>query len=524
MDFIQAMPDDVLLHILREALRYSYDIDTYDLQDDSLFWPPQNYHPATVVSLSHVSRRFYRLVTSEASFWISVHDNLRSRKLLEVCLSRSRSMGLFIHINFYALSGGLPLEEFLEVIVPHQARWKALTIDLNGFVDVDRYRVLRSRLESMRLSNLERIMIKYTIDDVYNSLDGSDIRRGPQVDILSNAHLPQLCTASFVNCTPRPFTSTMITTLDIEFGSFVRGFRGWDFAALIVFLKHTTSVTSLAVAFACDGPDLLPSERNTHVPSDVVIAQVTHLQLKMHDVPSPTAEKFMQAVKFPRLQSLTIKAKVLEDYESDDEDEQYRYLDLQAFLGTILSLAQSHFPDLSTLVITCRTRRVYTIPFNCLPNLRHLQINGATAPRFQIGPSTQSLRPFPALEVLELTDCDEVSVGWVKQVVEHIQANNTWDRFRTLIISRQSVEMDKFDFIPQQKLTWYPYVPIRHFKRRITGYLIFPLNQSCDPCCPQLRRTSFSVLMDPNELTRITNRLMELCLRTKIEQIVSLQV
>lgn len=459
MDFIQTIPDDILLQILHEALSDNLPDDS---DDEDVLTSPNHCHPSDAIRLSHVSRRFHQLIKNNASFWESVQDSFTSRKLVEVCIERSRSRGLSIYLDFRYMRR-LPLEEFFDAIVPQQGRWKVLEIDTHDSIELDQYEILKSRLEHLQPSNLEQIIINYGEDDLRSDSDESDISKGPQMAILSNAVLPRLRTAKFVNCIPRPFIAAAITSLDIEFSFFYFEFDGWDYAPFITFLERTPSLTKLAMTFTCDGPLLGPFE--THMPSRIIIIpHVAHLQLTMYNIPSPTPEKLVKAIKFPGLQSLTIKIRNFDESEPGDEDESDWYLSLQGFLDMILSRAPDHFPDLSKLTIISKTHNKYTIPFRYLPKLRHLHIDAT------VSPSSKPITPSPLLpivhplETLELVRCEEVDVQWVKDVVESLKSSNRWNGFRRLVIDGcENVGVDAFHFVPREKLTWIPYAPIPCF-------------------------------------------------------------
>lgn len=459
LNFIQKLSDDVLLHILHESLES--DLDPEDL-DDPMTTDIEtriHCHPGDAIRLSHVSKRFYRLITEDGSFWDSLHDTFGSRKLVEACAERGRTKGLFVGVDFTFYPGNkMSLDNFLEAAVPHEGRWTTLVIDAHDGVSGDQYKILKSRLQNLQLTRLERLVVNYGRKDP--DIEDLDISRGPRMEIFSNALLPHLRDAKFVNCIPPPSLSMPLTSLDIEFGTFGFGseFQGWDFTPFLAFLQSTTTLTTLTMTFTCDGP-AFGGPFEAIVPS-TAIPQVTRLQLSTYDVPSPTLRKFADAVRFPGVDTLAIKHTQVDEDGSEDEDEDEdseTYFSLQSLIDLVLSSATEHFPDLSKLTIFSGTSKPYTIPFRSLPKLRHLQIYGTVTPSYNT--TVQSLRALPAIDVLELVRCKKVDVRWVEQVVDLLKARNHWERFRKLIIDNcKGADADLFSFVPRDKLSWKPYV------------------------------------------------------------------
>ncbi len=284
---------------------------------------------------------------------------------------------------------GVSLEDFLDMIVPYQGRWQSLVITLQD-VSVCEFKFVKNRLEAVQPTKLEQLRIVY---GEYLGIDEIGAGWGPQMEILSKARLPQLSCLECVNCIPQPFIQATITELDIGFGSFTSDFQGWDLTPFFDFLLSSASLTNLSVTFTCDKPSVGPYE--TIAPPNT-FPQVTHLQLSMQNIWTPTLESFLGAVKFPGLRALTIRVNLIpaeyhSDYYYDEDGEELLYMEqveqehvsLQSCLQTVLTFATTCFPELSKLtVVSGGHNENYTIPFQYVPNLHHLEIYDSASPSY----------------------------------------------------------------------------------------------------------------------------------------------
>ncbi len=215
-DYIQSLPDDVLSQIIHEALFSQAEIFHV------------RYHPKDAICMSHVCRRFYSLITEDSRFWEWPLYRRESAEILEACMARSKDKGLHVIIMMNFLDTKIS-PDFIDTFIPYQERWETLNIDLER-IHSRQWAILKAQFENVNPSRLERLRISYggrlSID-----FDETELEWGPQMDILSTAHLPRLRIATFVNCIPQPFALATITHLNIEFGSprwFDSNFLGWD--------------------------------------------------------------------------------------------------------------------------------------------------------------------------------------------------------------------------------------------------------------------------------------------------------
>ncbi len=129
--------------------------------------------------------------------------------------------------------------------------------------------------------------------------------------------------------------------------------------------------------------------------------------------------KFLQAVYFPGLQALSL---VINHFDEDtdgndsfdeldiDEEEEIPVwrLSLHSCLELVLSSATDRFPELSKLTINSKVYDDwnYSIPFQYLPNLQHLEIFEKGTPCYDTS-SSQATLFVPTLEVLKIQLCQK---------------------------------------------------------------------------------------------------------------------
>lgn len=313
---------------------------------------------------------------------------------MEVCIERSKTRGLAIEIADN--SSYRALGDFFDEVVTYQERWNALILNLHG--KEDEYDLLKTRFENLRLPNLERLVVHYG-----RRLE-SDVNTGcPRAGILSNNSLPRLRDISFHGCVPLVFSFAGITSLDIRFGLHQGSdTRGWVFSHFYAFLLSTPTLRSLTVSILTDEP---PEDLESPV-IPCSVPHVTDLHLKMDgDSSVEMLETLLGGVNFPGVRSPAITTR-----------EDLYYPALKDCLECVPSLHR--FPELLTLKISsrdCGRRCTYTIPYDTLPKLRRLSINAPVTPKFDASAPVSHM--LPGLEELELVDCEEVDVLWVKQMI-----------------------------------------------------------------------------------------------------------
>ncbi|KLO18979.1 hypothetical protein SCHPADRAFT_97325 [Schizopora paradoxa] len=226
---VASLPDEILSHILAFASHHESTSD-----DLSTFGKEKQFF--STVSLSHVCRRFRRVVLSTPQFWTSVSDSMQP-SLVEVCLARSGAMPLDIFLDSFGniqvyseFHGG----EFSNVLVRSSPRWKNLTIRAAPF-DAEMH------LPPLEIMNAPQLRILSIRSLLKFPMDPNDPQS--QISICHKWTIPRLQSLNIYQFIPPPFQhATSLTNLHIELGlqtSFRRLGEGWvlDIDALGQFLK-----------------------------------------------------------------------------------------------------------------------------------------------------------------------------------------------------------------------------------------------------------------------------------------------
>ncbi len=439
-DFLQRLPDDLLLHILQEVLSTvrTNNLENVGFDKEQSTGPLLLCNPIDAMRLSRVCKRFYLLIKNSPPFWDVVHNGISSSQFIHMCLERSKRRGLNLRISF-----GYNFDSFFNIVTPHQDRWRSLWMDMP-----DHFELIKTHFKNARLPSLERLTVNFG--------------DGPSIGIFSQCLLPSLRVVSFFNCIPRPSATQISSNLTLFFGSFSRSNLDEDFTPFFTFLTSTLSLRNLTVVFDCeDIRRARPFETNAPA---TVIPQVTDLQITTPTfrLASAMFDAFIDALTFPGLQCLTIKH---HNTIRRGEDPSL-YFSLRACLRDILiSEDADRFPELSKLTVISEANRAYTIPFEYLPKLRHLRIDAITSPIYFSEPgddidSASIPDVLPALEMLEFYHCEYFDVRWVEHVVDRLKrSGDQWSKFKRLVVHNcKDATLEKLSFVPKEKLDWKAYV------------------------------------------------------------------
>lgn len=384
------------------------------------------------VSLSHVSRKFRRVLHGLSRFWTCISTDLsyeRCRESLRLCQESGQAVS--VHCKSLCQS-----REIFDLASSRPDLWEAFFLVVGVANAVPNSNIgLLTRLGEFDLLRLRRISLAY-VDPSASGTEALD----NIVHIYGELQTPNLDHLELMNIIPKRLqvnTALSISKLTLLFDP------GWsepwtrrqlpslNWREVVVFLQETTAIEDLTL-------DLRVMDWFVSSPGGIVtsLPHVTSFSVRFEDVTleRPLWQELI-ALHLPNLQVFDFQLTMLcknpkQRYGSGVPDNVERFK-VDNFLNHLLSVNGGHFEHVShlSLKLDIRIEEIkdnFHLPFHRFPKLErlHIQSNRNIFP-----PNSHQLKLIPTfrlrLKVLELINCSKMdNFAWMRRLAAHVRVED----------------------------------------------------------------------------------------------------
>lgn len=427
---LMSLPDELLAHILSAAV--------HSIRNRSL----------CATRLSHVSRRFRRIVLGDQSLWSSLSLNAKtSTELVKRSISHSgKDTDLHISMEYSGDTSTTALHGLLNICSPTSSRWESLSVcgvwdgeDSDTTLGDELLCLMKQRhLVLPRLHELH--LNEYFIDSSLDFADGTwisstanfaDIRpwEAPNLRIMRcTQHIP---TPSF------PFKSFTVFMLSLML---LPGYTPAQVEELVAFLASKPNISEIVLEL--DGIDFdLDEELDI---SAVVCPAVTSFQYSIVNVDLDSVQDvygpILETLRMPKLQSFSLSVELL-SFGTHTDDAAF------PLLPSLLLPDPSYHPLLSSLIVNVRfpafietlispeTRSLMIyIPLYKIPHVSTVYVTTFGQVSFfrrRMGCYATGLS---ALREVQLISCVNMDVEGLRIAVKSLKDAGAWDMIERVVI------------------------------------------------------------------------------------------
>ncbi|KAH8106454.1 hypothetical protein DFH11DRAFT_1640177 [Phellopilus nigrolimitatus] len=421
------------------------------LSDDILSFIFELAHevdPNSSTHLSMVNRRFRNLAIGSPRLWSKIPLWEASLNKVELQLQRSKKAPLDVNVYLWR-PDELYLDgiEVLSAVIPHSDRIQSLSMYMETPPDwMEAFTMLDALCSALQLPKLECLSITYPMF-LLDSVE--DDEYAYMIHFYSTWNMPNLRTFSIYHLTPRPFNAPLLTTVILH----LTGQRADIYdetRQALQFLAAFPMLSGLKLAYGRNVPlgSLLAELPRVELPC-LELPLLEKFTLVASDLEPSSLEPITNALAFPNIRNITSVIGI-DSHSSQTEIDQWLKCILPSH-NTYMHLENFTFK------IQPEDLKLYTLPYDKLPNLRHLFLAtpGAVPIEMGFGPSGK----LPALKTVELRGVDGITGFGLKRFRTALEEQGHWEGLeKVTLVGCRELEKDIAEIaISKERLEWVPY-------------------------------------------------------------------